>query len=42
MQNLNHTNLVKMIDSFTAKIDGWERVYIILEFCNGGDLENYL
>jgi serine/threonine protein kinase len=31
-----------MIDSCIVKTGGWERVYIVLEYCDGGDLEEYL
>lgn len=38
MQYLNHENVVKMID-FVWDSDN---LYIILEYCNGGDLANFI
>ena len=38
MKNLKHTNVVQLLDLLFTK----NNVYIIQEFCNGGDLRNYM
>lgn len=38
MKSLNHDNIVKLLDVFHST----NNVYIVTEFCNGGDLKAYL
>lgn len=38
MKSLNHTNIVRLIDVFHSV----NNVYIVTEYCNGGDLREYL
>ncbi len=37
---LNHPHLVKLHHYFTSKRDG--KIYLLYEFCNGGDLKQYV
>lgn len=38
LRRCNNENVIKLIDSFETD----KNVYIIMEFCNGGDMEEYL
>lgn len=38
LKRCNNENVIKLIDSFETD----KNVYIIMEFCNGGDMEEYL
>lgn len=38
MKSLDHRNIVKMKDVFHSS----NNIYIVTEFCNGGDLKAYL
>jgi serine/threonine protein kinase len=43
LQHLQHDNIVGYIDSFSfTDADGDEKRYLILEYCNGGDLSNVM
>lgn len=38
LKRCNNENVIKLIDSFETD----KNVYILMEFCNGGDMEAYL
>jgi serine/threonine protein kinase len=38
MRKFNHINLLKLLDIIRIP----DKIFIILEFCDGGDLRNYI
>ncbi len=38
LEKANHPNIVKMVDRMKSK----NHYYLILEYCNGGDLASYI
>ena len=41
-QVLEHENIVKIIEDFATNDRGYLQVYIVMEFCEGGDLNDYI
>ena len=39
MSNLNHRNICKYYDSFTAN---GNNLYLVMEYCDWGDLDQYM